>query len=83
MATLNEKLLQDVLALPIEAKAQLVEKLLESLNPKSPSKKDPMKLFGALKDLPEDDWNIFENGLDDLKFGNQKISKKKVIKNRC
>jgi len=37
MATLNEKLLQDVLVLPIESRTELVEKLLESLNPKSTS----------------------------------------------
>jgi hypothetical protein len=83
MATLNEKLLQDVLALPIEARAQLVEKILESMIPKSTSKKDPMKVFGALKDLSDDDWNIYETGLEELKIGNQKESKKKVIKNRC
>ena len=32
MATLNEKLLHDVMALPIESRAELVEKILESLN---------------------------------------------------
>ena len=32
MATLNEKLLHDVLALSIESRAELVEKILESLN---------------------------------------------------
>ena len=40
MSTLNEKLLQDVLALPIESRTELVEKLLESLNPKSTSEID-------------------------------------------
>jgi putative addiction module component (TIGR02574 family) len=35
MSTLNEKFLQDALSLPIDARTELVDKLLQSLNPKS------------------------------------------------
>lgn len=42
MSTLNEKFLQDALALPVELRAELAEKLLESLNPKSNSETDKL-----------------------------------------
>nr|MDO8114891.1 hypothetical protein [Candidatus Sigynarchaeota archaeon] len=32
MATLNEKLLRDVLSLPLDLRTELIDKLLESLN---------------------------------------------------
>jgi putative addiction module component (TIGR02574 family) len=38
MSTLNEKLLRDALSLPLDLRAELVDKLLESLN--APLKED-------------------------------------------
>ena len=78
MASKNISITNDVyeelskIKLSHESFSDVIHRLIQE------SAKDPMKYFGDLKDIPEEEWNIYENNFQRLKDQNIEVSKRKA-----